>query len=207
MELFHVISVIFFTHSDWSHWYPAFPANLFKFGVRFNLLIRRCCDSGYPWRMVIDWLVWCSCENPNSPVFTGDVTKLKPGAEAMKGIREARCNSMHTLGLASSAQYVPLVFLNSITLNSPRSCVLNWDSSHFNEPIVPVPFIAEFGPSSYENNGLLSVQKFEMEQQDPEANSNLHLHVHVLLWSFDDFPQLIVVSLQETEKKPKQNIS
>lgn len=102
-----------------------------KFG-QINLLIRCCCDSGYPWRMKIDWLLWFSCENPNSPISYGDVTMLKPGAEATECIREAHRNSTHTLQLVSTPQYDPLVFLNSVKLNSLRSYVSNSDCSYFN---------------------------------------------------------------------------
>ncbi len=94
-----IISAIFFSHSLVCVLLFFFTTNLNKLGVSFNLLIRCCCDSGYPWRMKIDWLLRCSCENPNSPVSTGDVTTLKPGAEATECIREARCNSTHTLQL------------------------------------------------------------------------------------------------------------
>lgn len=197
MELFHIIiSVIFFSRSCLC---AAFTTNLDKLGVSFNLLIRCCCDSGYPWRMVIDWLLWCSCENPNSAVSTGDVTTLKPGAEATECIREAHCNSMHTLQLVSMAQYDPLVFLNSIKLNSSWSYVLNSDSSHFNHPILPAPFIEGFGSSIYENNGTSSVQNFEMKQW--RLGANLNLHLHVLLWSFDDFPQLLLHPYRNSENK------
>lgn len=106
--------------------------NLDKLGSSFNLLIRCCCDSGYPWRRKIDWLLWFSCENPNSPISYGDVTMLKPGAEATECIREAHRNSTHTLQLVSMPQYDPLVFLNSVKLNSLRSYVSNSDCSYFN---------------------------------------------------------------------------
>lgn len=138
--------------------------NLDKLRVSFNLLIRCCCDSGYLWRMKIDWLLWYICENPNSPISTGDVTTLKPGAEATECITEAHCNSTHTLQLVNMAQtlstestYDPLVFLNSIKLNSLRSYVSNSDSSHFNHLIVLAPFIEDFGSSIYKNNGLSNV--------------------------------------------------
>lgn len=87
-----------------------FIENLNKLVVSFNLLIRCCCDSGYPWRMKIDWLLWSNCENPNSPVSTGDVTTLNPAAEA----GEAHCNSSHTLQLVNTAQYIRLVYLWSL---------------------------------------------------------------------------------------------
>lgn len=104
MELFHVIiSIIFFSQPRLC---VDFTTNLNKLRVSFNLLIR-CCGSGYLWRIVIDWPLWCSCENPNSPVSTSDVTPLKPSAEATECIREAHCNSMHTLQLVRMAQYVP----------------------------------------------------------------------------------------------------
>lgn len=57
----------------------AVATNLDKLGVSFNLLIGWCCDSGYPSGTVIDWLLWCSCENPNSAVSAGDVRTSKPG--------------------------------------------------------------------------------------------------------------------------------
>lgn len=175
--------------------------NLDKLEVSFNLLIRCCCDSGYPWTMKIDWLLWCICENPNSPVSTGDVMTLKPGAGATGCIWEAHCNSSHTLQLVNMAQYDPLVFLNSIKLNSLRSHVSNSDSSHFNHLIVPAPFIEDFGSSIYENNGPSSVQNFEMEQWGLGVNLNLHLHMHVLLWTFDDFPQLLLHPYRNWENK------
>lgn len=141
-----------------------FTRNMDKFGVSFNLLIRCCCDSGYPRRMKIDWLLWCICENPNSPISISDVMTLEPGAEAAERIREAHCNSTHTLQLVNMAQtlstestYDPLVFLNSIKLNSLRSYVLNSDSSHFNQLIVPAPFNEDLGSFIYKNNWPSSV--------------------------------------------------
>lgn len=151
------------------------------------------------WRL-IDSCGW-SCENPNSPVSTGDVTTLKPGAEATECIGEAHCNSTHTLRLVNGAQYDPLVFLNSIKLNSARSCVLNWNSSHFNHLIVPAPFIEDFGSSIYENNGQSSVQIFEIERWGLGPNLNLHLRMHVLPCSFDDFPQLLLHPYRNSENR------
>lgn len=163
MESFHICIICNFLPLQ--PWFVLlFPTYLDKLEVSFNLLIRCCCDSGYPWRMKIDWLLWCSCENPNSPVSTGDVTALKPGAEATECISEAHCNSMHTLQLVKMAQYDPSVCLNSIKLNSLKSYVSNSHSSNFNHLIVPAPFIEDFGSSIYENNGPSSVQNFEMEQ-------------------------------------------
>lgn len=46
---------------------------------------------------------------------------------------------------------------------------------------------------------------FEMEQQDLGANSNIHLRVHVLLWSFDDFPQLLLRQYRNSENKTSAN--
>lgn len=182
MEPFHIFIICNFLllQSSLSFFsLSLFTANLNKLEVSFNLLIRCCCDSGYPWMMKIDWLLWCSCENPNSPISTGDVTTLKPGAEATECIREAHCNSTHTLQLVNMAQYDPLVFLNSIKFNSARSYVSNSDSSHFSHLIVPAPFTEDFGSSIYENNGPSSVQNFEL-QWGLGVNVNLHLHMHVL---------------------------
>lgn len=126
---------------------------------------------------------------------------LKPGAEATECIREPHCNSTHTLQLVNMAQYDPLVSFNSIKLNSLRSYVLNSDSSHFNHLIVPAPFIEDFGSSLYENNGPSSVQNFEIEQWRLGVNLSLHLHMHVLLWTFDDFPQLLLHPYRNSENK------
>lgn len=161
-EYFSVFSRELFPHNSICNFLltvlcAAFATNLDKLGDSFNLLISCCCDSGYPWRTVIDWLLWCRCENPNSAVSTGDVTTSKPGAGATECIGEARGNSMHTLQPVGRAQCDPSVFLNSIKLNSLRSCVLNWGCSHFNHPILSAPFIEDFGSSIYENNGPSSV--------------------------------------------------
>lgn len=60
----------------------------------------------------------------------------------------------------SAARSAPLVFVNDIKPDSARSCVLNWDRLDFNDPIVPPPFIEDFGSPRYENNGLSKVQIF-----------------------------------------------
>lgn len=202
MEPFHIYIICNFLLSQSCLQSLSFffsTTNLNKLEVSFNLLIRCCCDSGYPWTMKIDWLLWCSCENPNSPISTGDVTTLKPGAEATECIREAHCNSTHTLQLVNMAQYDPLVFLNSIKFNSSRSYVSNSDSSHFNHLIVPAPFIEDFSSSIYENNGPSSVRIFEMamgpggECKPPPS----HARVAVELWWFST---AIAAFLQELRK-------
>lgn len=72
---------------------------------------------------------------------------------------------------------------------------------HFNHLIVPAPFVEDCGSSIYENNGPSSVQNSEMEQWGLGANSNLHLHMHVLLWPFDDFPQLLLHPYRNSENR------
>lgn len=120
--------------------------------------------------------------------------------------RGAHCNSTHTLQLVNTAQYDPVVFLNSVKLNSSRSYVSNSDGSHFNHLIEPAPFIEDSGSSIYENNGPSSVQNFEMEQWGPGADLNLHLHMHVLLWSLWWFSTAIAASQQELREQKHQLI-
>lgn len=36
---------------------------------------------------------------------------------------------------------------------------------------------------------------------EPGGNLNLHLHTHVLLWLFDDFPQLLLHPYRNSENK------
>lgn len=158
MDSFHLIISAISTPPSQS--LCCYPPNLNGFGVCFNALIGFCCDSRYMWRTVIDWLLWFRHENPNSPVSTGDVTARTPGAEATECIAEACRNSAHTPQLCSVACCAPLVFVNDIKPDSTRSCVLNWDRLDFNDPIVPAPFIEDFGSSRYENNGLSKVQIF-----------------------------------------------
>lgn len=112
------------------------------------------------WGTVIDWLLQFRHENPNSPVSTGDVTALTPGAEATECIAEACRNSAHTPQLCSAARWAPLVFVNDIKPDSTRSCVLNWDRLDLNDPIVPAPFIEDLSSFRYENNGPSKVPIF-----------------------------------------------
>lgn len=119
-------------------------------------------------------------------------------------LRPAITQSTHTIAL-QRGPVSSFGFCYGIEPDSTPSCVLNWDSLDFNDPIVAEPFIEDFGSSSYENNGTSSVQIFWNEATGPGANLNIHLSVHVLLRFFDDFPQLLLRSYRNSENKTSAN--
>lgn len=64
----------------------------------------------------------------------------RPRSASLRPAITQRC----TPQLCSAAQWALLVFVNGITPDSTQSCVLNWDSSDFNDPIGIEPFIEDF---------------------------------------------------------------
>lgn len=183
-----------------------FPAKLNKFGALFNLLIGFCCDSGYVWRTVIEWLVWFGRKNPNSPVSTGDVTASTPGAKATECIAEACHNSAHTHHSSAAWPGELFSFLLTALSRIPRDHVFWIETVRISMIQLGLNLSLRISvPPVMKITGRQVFKFFEMKQQDLEANLNIHLSVHVLLWSFEDFPQLLLRPYRNSENKTSAN--